>query len=114
MPQDVDAVRGPRWLLLIGLGVGLSDVMLQLTVPQMQRGPAALASMAAAVCCLVFVIMDAGRTPGRRRSRPSPALRLAAKAARAGGSPRWIARVFRLPVAFAELLAAEARHDPQR
>lgn len=113
MRQDVDASRGPRWLLLVGLSVGVCDVGLQLTVPQMQRGPAALASMAAAVGCLLFVIMDAERTAGRRPGRASRSLLLAATMARAGGSPRWIARVFRLPVAFAELIAAEARHDPQ-
>ncbi|MDX6205184.1 MAG: hypothetical protein QOF39_1241 [Frankiales bacterium] len=106
-----------HWLLLVGLVVGGSDLVLQLTVPQMQRGPAAVGSLAAAVGCLIFVVMDADRrTAGPRPSHASLSLRLAAAAARTGRSPRWIARVFRLPVAFAELLAAEAcepRHHPR-
>jgi hypothetical protein len=116
MQHHVHARRGhhPHWLLLAGLALGVVDIALQLTVPQMQRGPAALGSLVAALGCLILVIMDAERTPPQLSAgRISVSLRLAAAAARAGRSPLWIARVFRLPVAFAELLAAEARERPR-
>jgi hypothetical protein len=118
--EGVDPVAGrtagrrvvPRGLLVAVLGLTAADIVLPLLVVSLR--PASTRCLPALIIasCVMFVLSEhrtVGPAKPNARNRPSVLLILASATARTGCSPWLIARAFRLPLAFAELLVADTR-----